>query len=101
MENIPDPQAAKEWIYVIVRNPESPVANFMAYEDEKTLQTFIPSFETKEEAQQCFLIMPKDVMKDKYEVQAILKEDLLAQAQKNDYLVYLLDDRSKIKRQLV
>jgi len=100
MEQKPDPQAKKHWIYIVVKDPDSPGSEFMAYENPETSQPFIPAFETKEEAQQCFLIMPKEIMKYKYEVQAILKEDLLAEARRNDYHVYILDDRSKIKGHL-
>ena len=43
--------------------------------------------------------MPKDIMNEKYEVQAIIKEDLIDHAKKNDHEVFLLDDKgSMIKK---
>lgn len=84
------------WLYVIVQNPGVSGEEFVGYKDKKTEATFIPAFKTKEIAQQCFLVMPKDIMNNKFEVQAIIKEDLLAQAKKNDYEVFLLDDKGII-----
>jgi hypothetical protein len=84
------------WFYVVVQNPGILNEQFVGYTDKKTGATFIPAFKTKETAQQCFLIMPKDIMNEKYEVQAIIKEDLMNHAQKNEYEVFLLDDKGRI-----
>ena len=84
------------WYYIIVQNPGTSNEQFVGYADKETGATFIPAFKTKEIAQQCFLIMPKDIMNNKYEAQAIIKEDLIDQAQKNDYEVFLLDDKGSI-----
>jgi hypothetical protein len=88
------------WYYIVVQNPGTSSEQFMGYTDKETKATFIPCFKTKEIAQQCFLLMPKDVMKEKYEVQAIIKEDLIEQALKNSYEVFLLDDKGKILEQI-
>ena len=84
------------WYYVIVQNPGSSGEQFVGYTDKKTGEAFIPVFDTKETAQQCFLVMPKDVMNEKYEVQAVIKEDLMEQAVKNHYEVFLLDGKGSI-----
>lgn len=84
------------WFYVVVQNPGILNEQFVGYTDKKTGATFIPAFKTKEIAQQCFLIMPKDIMNEKYEVQAIIEEDLIKNAQKNEYEIFLLDDKGKI-----
>jgi hypothetical protein len=84
------------WYYVIVQNPGTSSEQFVGYTDKKTGKAFIPAFHTKEIAQQCFLIMPKDIMNEKYEVQAIIKEDLVEQALKNHYEVFLLDDKGSM-----
>ncbi len=84
------------WYYIIVQNPGTSDEQFVGYTDKETKTTFIPAFKSKEIAQQCFLIMPKDIMKNKYEIQAVIKEDLIHQTQKNDYEVFLLDDKGII-----
>ena len=88
------------WYYVIVQTPETPDEHFLGYKDKKTGKPFIPAFKTKEIAQQCFLVMPKDVMNEKYEVQAIIKEDLMLAAQKNNYAVFLLDDKGRVVEEI-
>jgi hypothetical protein len=85
------------WFYVIVQNPGTGDEELVAFEDTVKARTFIPVFNTKEEAQQCFLIMPKDLMKNRYEVQAIIQEDVLGWAQRNGTGVLLLDERSTVK----
>jgi hypothetical protein len=72
----------------------------MGYTDKETNATFIPCFETKEIAQQCFLLMPKDIMNEKYGIQAIIQEDLVAIAKKQSYEIFLLDDTGKILKQI-
>ncbi len=89
-------QIKDTWLYIIVQNPGIFNEEFVGYTDKETGATFIPSFKTKEIAQQCFLLMPKDIMNNKYEVQAIIKEDLIDQAQKNEYNVFLLDDKGSV-----
>jgi len=88
------------WYYIVIQNPGISSEEFVGYTDKKTGATFIPAFKTKEIAQQCFLVMPKDIMNQKYEVQAIIKEDLVRQAQKNDYEVFLLDDKGSILKKI-
>ncbi len=96
----PDKSAVPNWCYIIIQNPGTGQEQFLGYSDEKIESAFIPAFNTKEEAHQCFLIMPKDIMGEKYEVQAILKEDLMDQADQKGYKVFLMDDKSNVKEQL-
>ncbi|MBC8439175.1 MAG: hypothetical protein H8D87_05780 [Deltaproteobacteria bacterium] len=84
------------WYYIIVQNSGESNEQFVGYINKTTNITFIPAFKTKEIAQQCFLIMPKDIMNNKYEAQAIIKEDLMDNAQKNGYEVFLLDDKGSV-----
>ncbi len=88
------------WYYIFVQNPGTSSEEFVGYTDKETGLTFIPAFKTKEIAQQCFLILPKDIIKNKYEVQAIIKEDLIHQSQKNSYDVFLLDDKGSILKKV-
>jgi hypothetical protein len=89
-------QTEDNWYYVVVQNPGISNEHFVGYTDKETGATFIPAFKTKEIAQQCFLLMPKDVMNEKYEVQAVIKEDLLEQARKNEYDVFLMDHKGSV-----
>ncbi len=88
------------WFYIVIQNPGASNEQFMGYTDKETKATFIPCFKSKEIAQQCFLLMPKDIMKEKYEVQAIIKEDLIDLAEKQSYEIFLLDDKGKILEQI-
>ena len=91
------PEQIKDtWYYIIVQNPGTPEEQFVGYTDKETNAVFIPAFKTKEIAMQCFLIMPKDIINEKYEPQTIIKEDLLDYAKKNGYEVFLLDDKGSI-----
>ncbi len=85
---------------MVIQNPETSSEEVMGFETDALPAPFIPAFESKEEAQQCFLIMPKDIMKKKYEIQAVIKEDLIEQAASNGYKVFLMDDKSNIKKEL-
>ncbi|NOX33503.1 MAG: hypothetical protein GXP56_07165 [Deltaproteobacteria bacterium] len=93
-------QIKDTWYYIIIQNPGISTEQFVGYTDKETKITFIPAFKTKEIAQQCFLIMPKDIMNNKYEVQAIIKEDLVDQAKKNNYDVFLLDDKGCVIKKI-
>ena len=81
------------WYFVIIQNPETSSEQFVGYTDQTKKTDFIPAFHTKDIAQQCFLVMPKDIMNEKYEVQAIIKEDLMEHARKNNFEVFILDDK--------
>ena len=94
-------KAIKEnWLYVIVQNPGTPGEQLLGYTDQDSGDSFVPAFSSKEAAQQCFLIMPKDIMHNKYEIQAIIKEDLLAHTLQERYNVVLMDDKGQIIKKL-
>ena len=96
----PDNTIKNQWIHVVVQNPGTSGEELMGYATEQIPEPFIPAFATRDEALACFLIMPKDVMKKKYEVHAMLKEDLMAQAKANGFKIFLMDDKSRIKQEL-
>jgi len=89
-------QIKDTWYYIVIQDPGTSNEQFVGYTDKETGSTFIPAFKAKEIAQQCFLLMPKDIMNNKYDVQAIIKEDLIDQTKKNKYEVFLLDDKGII-----
>ena len=93
-------QIIDTWYYVVVQNPGIFNEHFLGYTNQETETTFIPVFKTKEIAQQCFLIMPKDIMNEKYEIQAILKDDIIDQTQNTDYEILLLDEKGSILKKI-
>ena len=82
------------WVYVFVCDPEKDASFLGLYNAEKDIQ-FIPAFRSKEEANDCFLNLPRDKGR-KYELQAVHLEELTAEAQKNNYLVAMVDSDGKI-----
>ena len=85
----------------MVQNPGTPGEELMGYTTDQNAEPFVPTFVSRDEAHACFMIMPKDIMKHKYEVHAILQEDLLDQARKNNFKVFLMDDKGRIKQELI
>ena len=88
------------WYYIIVQNPGTPDEEILGYEHPETKKPFIPAFASKEISQACFMHMPKDIMKEKYEAQAIIKEDLITHAERQGHQIYLLDDKGAILKEI-
>jgi hypothetical protein len=82
------------WVYVFVCDPEKEESYLGLYDAEKDVQ-FIPAFRSKEEANDCFLNLPREKGK-KYELQAVHLEELHAEAKKNNYLVAMVDQEGRI-----
>ena len=95
-----DQKNKNKWVHVVVQNPGTPGEEFMGFTTEQIQEPFVPSFASREEAQACFMIMPKDIMKHKYEVHAILQDDLIEQARKNNFKIFLMDDKGCIKKEI-
>ncbi|MFO7839682.1 MAG: hypothetical protein R6X08_09315 [Desulfosalsimonadaceae bacterium] len=87
-----------EWVYVAIQNPGGD-ENFVGYMDEASQIAYIPAFLTKDEAQTCFINMPRDPNK-KYEIQAVIFEDLTSDAAANGFLIFLLDAAGKITNKI-
>lgn len=96
----PDKAIKDQWVYIVVQNPGTESEQFMGFMAQENPKEFIPAFASRQEAEQCFLVMPKDVMKNKYEVQAIHKDDLIFTAKENGFEVFLLDEKSTVKGKL-
>ena len=86
----------ENWYYIIIQDPLTDTEQFVGFSDDKTNEKFIPAFRTKEDAQDCFKLMPKDLFNGSYSVQAVIEDDLLDVAQKNGHTVYLLDEKGTI-----
>lgn len=82
------------WVYVFVCDP-GPSESFLGlYNAEKDIN-FIPVFKNKDDANDCFLTIPREKGK-KYELQAVLIEDIQEEAEKNSFTVALVDDDGKV-----
>lgn len=97
MENLnPASKTEENWYYVIIQNPGTSEEQVIGYEAPETFEKFVPAFKTKEQAQSCFSKMPKDFFTGQYDAHAIIEDDLLAMANENGRMVYLLDENGTI-----
>jgi hypothetical protein len=82
------------WVYVFVCNPGADESFLGLYNKEQDVN-FIPAFQTKEEANDCFLTLPREKGK-KYELQAVHIEELHDVATKAGFAVTLVDSDGKV-----
>jgi hypothetical protein len=85
---------AKKWVYVIVQNPNSN-DQIVGQLDAENEISFIPMFLDKESATQGILHMAKEKGK-KYEIQAIIFEDLERYAAESQFLLFVLNDEGEV-----
>lgn len=83
-----------QWVWVVVQEPEKNSQYLGQHDDEKDI-SFIPVFMEKDHALQCFNFLNKD-KNLKYEVQAVLYDELSTDAKKNGFLVLILDGEGKV-----
>ena len=82
------------WVYVVVQNPGN-AEHIVGQEDAENRLAFIPAFTNKDAALQG---MGK-IIKDKghrYEVQAIIFEDLIRHAAMGNFLIFFIDEDGTI-----
>lgn len=82
------------WVYVFVCDPGSDETFLGLHNTEKDIH-FIPAFHSKEEANDCFLSLPREKGR-KYELQAIHIEELQEMATKSDFVVAMVDSEGRI-----
>lgn len=86
------------WVYVQIQNPGS-ADHIVGQHDEKHDVSFIPVFLNKESAIAGFAQLPKE-KGHKYEIQAIIFEDLSRQAASRGFLIFVLDEEGNILKKL-
>ena len=87
-------QEEDRWVWVVVQDPGGQ-EQFLGQYDKQEDISFIPTFDSKEDAQQCFMNMARQ--KDsKYEVQAILFEELAKEAAASSFMIFLLDEAGEV-----
>ncbi|SDP55300.1 hypothetical protein [Desulforhopalus singaporensis] len=85
------------WVYVFVCDPGKKESYLGLYNQEKKIN-FIPAFRSKEEANDCYLEMPREKGR-KYELQAVHIEELHEAAEKNDFVVAIVDREGRIVKE--
>lgn len=83
------------WLWVIIQDPEKK-EEIVGQHEETSSVTFIPAFESKEDALRCMnqLSLAPDA---KHEAQAIIFEDLEAYAGDHGALIYILTAEGTLK----
>lgn len=89
-----------KWFYLIVQDPGTSSEQFVGFTNQTTNENFLPAFKTQQDAKSCFALMPKDIFNGKYEVQAVIQEDILIAAKGDGHKVFILDDEGKILKEL-
>jgi hypothetical protein len=82
------------WLYVLVQDPGES-EHIVGQEDAQSKLAFIPAFADKGSATQGVMYMTKE-KGHKYEVQAIIFEDLIDHAAKGPFLIFVLDETGAI-----
>jgi hypothetical protein len=86
--------SSDEWVYVFVCDPGPKETYFGLYNDEKDLN-FIPVFRSREEANDCFLELPRE-KGVKHECQAVHLEEISETAEKNGFVIAIVDSEGKV-----
>ena len=89
-----DAQGADQWVWVVVQDPGGK-AQFLGQHDKLENISYIPVFHSKDEAQQCFMNLARR-KNFKYEVQAILVEELAKDAAANGFMIFLMNENSGV-----
>ncbi len=93
-----DAQETGQWVWVVVQDPGGK-EQFLGQHDKLENISYIPVFRSKEEAQQCFMNMARR-KNCKYEVQAILFEDLIKDAAASGFVIFLLSENGEILQRI-
>ena len=85
---------ATSWVYVLVQNPGGN-EHIVGQHDGQNDISYIPIFMNKDSAMQGILHMAKE-KGQKYEIQAIIYEDLERFAAKGGFIVFVVDDEGNV-----
>ena len=82
------------WVYVAVENPGTD-ERYVGYTDDRSKKDYIPAFYNKDEAQSCFINMPRNASR-KYEIQAVIFDHLARDAAAGGFAIFMLDSSGGI-----
>ena len=85
---------ATSWVYVLVQNPGSD-EQIVGQRDVESDIAFIPTFLDKDSAMQGVVHMVKEKGK-RFEVQAIIYEDLATYAAQSGFILFILNSEGRI-----
>lgn len=88
---------SESWVYAFVCEPGAN-ESFLGLNDQEKDLNLLPVFRTKEEAQDCYLELPREKGK-KYELQAVHVEDIQEFAQKGGFTIAVLDGSGRLVRE--
>ncbi len=83
-----------QWIYVVIYGPEEN-AQLLGQRDEEENVSFIPVFLEKEEALMCLNLLARE-KGQKYEIQAILYEDLVTRVAEQRFMVFVMNGSGEV-----
>ena len=86
------------WIWVVISDPGSSEEILGQIDPEENLK-YIPSFYEKEAALMCVNLLSKE-RGMKYEIQAIIVEDLLNYSSENGFMVFILNSEGEVEERL-
>lgn len=89
---------ADTWLYVAVQK-DVPADKIVGQVDAEHDISFIPAFLTKDTAQQAMFHLNLQKQK-KYEIQAIICEDLIRHATEGGFVIFVLDEDGKVLERL-
>jgi hypothetical protein len=78
-----------QWVWVVIQDPGES-EQFLGQHDTERDVSFIPTFLEKEEAEKGLELLQREEGR-KYEVQAILFEDLFSRASDNGFMIFILN----------
>ncbi len=94
-----EPITATTWVYVMIQNPGED-EQIVGQHDEQNDISYIPIFLNKDAAMQGSLQMVKEIGK-KYEIQAIIYEDLEQFAAAGGFILFVVNDEGQITQKLM
>jgi hypothetical protein len=89
---------ATTWLYVAIQKIGN-TEQIVGQTDTEHDVSYIPAFLSKEAAQQAMFHLHLE-KKGKYEMQAIIYEDLARHATEGGFLIFVLDDEGKVVERL-
>lgn len=89
---------ATTWLYVAIRKSGND-EQIVGQTDTESDIAFIPAFQSKEAAQQALIHLDLE-KKSRYEVQAIIYEDLARYAAEGGFLIFVLNEDGKVMQRL-
>ena len=89
---------ASTWLYVAIQKTGNR-EQIVGQTDAEHAISYIPAFRSKEAAQQAIFHLHLE-KKSKYEVQAIICEDLTRYAQEGGFVIFVLDEDGRVVERL-